>query len=365
MAKPDCDDGYYKLSYELGAALFSFGFGEIEGHIIGLVLEAQYGFGKRKYVELSPAALSAEWDVPRQNVHRAIGNLVARNVLLSLGDNRYQFLKDYENWDKKGTPARVLLWKAFVADAPRRAKSFRPLPPPRERGDLILEGVAGVNDGADSVIFKDDTSNQADDSSSSSKMTNRHLQRLQPVIFKDDGQGVPPGPPIGEAHAELRSGEREKKTPLPPEGGSEGVEETFCCDPPETIPIPAKADPDPDPIGDIPRTFADLSDWVRSVTREDYVSNGLRILASGYAIDWVFHSLRCAAGKNIPEHRWQSYANGCLIRWHQNKGIIWDDVKRDTGSKHRDIGEVHTITPERKAEVRKRTYLGNTGTERF
>lgn len=211
MAKPDCDDGYYKLSYELGAALFSFGFGEIEGHIIGLVLEAQYGFGKRKFVELSPASLSAEWEVPRQNIHRAIGNLVARNVLLPLGDNRYQFLKDYENWDKKGRPARVLLWKAFVADAPRRAKSIRPLPPPRERDDLILEGVPGVNDEPEPVISKDDTSSTADESPSSSKMTTRHLQRLPTVIFKDDEQGVPPGPPIEEARAECKKGRSEEE----------------------------------------------------------------------------------------------------------------------------------------------------------
>ena len=38
MAKPDCDDGYYKLSYELGAALLTFGFGEIEGWVIGVTL---------------------------------------------------------------------------------------------------------------------------------------------------------------------------------------------------------------------------------------------------------------------------------------------------------------------------------------
>lgn len=276
MAKPDCDDGYYKIAYELGAALLSFGFGEIEGHILAVVLETQYGLGKRKYVELSPAKLADEWQVDRSNIHRAIGRLVAHNVLLSLGDNQYQLLKDYANWEKKGAPGRVTLWKAFVADAPRRAKALRPLPPPKERDDLVIEGMPGVDDEPATVpmpvVSKDNTQADADQTPLSPKTTDRCPQRQQTVVSKDNSVGVPPRPPIGEAHAEFEKGRmgEEESVSLP------HAREAAIGEP--AVPMPGADD------------VSRMSEWASGRIRK-YTEHPIR----GWDEDWAVNAAMMAA----------------------------------------------------------------------
>lgn len=346
MAKPDCDDGYYKLSYELAAAMLTFGFGEIEGFIIGRVLEQQYGWAKKKMVHIRTCEVASLLDVDRRLVNRAIHKLIGVGVLLDLGDDCYTFVKDYESWE---TPhwkqAKRDRWVLFAKRAPKRAKADRPKAAPADR-----DGLIACSDGpSDYVISKDDKSDDADETLSSSKMTTCHLQSRQLVISKDDTQGVPPGPPIGEAHAELRMEEVEKAK----QAASSPAASVMSDDEPF---LPSADSPPPMTVdwAAVDARIAQVKVAIaKTVANHAVYAGHLEEWCERYPADWVIKAIEHGAWKGKNQARPQGFVGGLLTTWAAVKGPENDPIYMATRRVKAPAAITSTFVPNAKPDYLK------------
>lgn len=138
MAKPDTDDGWFKLSLELEAALAFAGFSRVARTLLARVFIQIFGKGKRPKLAYLPQKILAETiEQKLTNVTRAVRELVESGVLIGVGDDRYQFVKDYEKWVRCGRQktgrGEPRLTEKEVADCKRMiayAESFRIKAPP-------------------------------------------------------------------------------------------------------------------------------------------------------------------------------------------------------------------------------------------
>lgn len=99
MAKPDTDDGWWKKSIELEAALDFADFSKPARTVLRYVFSQIFGIGKRPRLAFLPQAqIAARIGQCRQVINRAITELVASRVLVMVRDDQYRFNKDYESW---------------------------------------------------------------------------------------------------------------------------------------------------------------------------------------------------------------------------------------------------------------------------
>jgi hypothetical protein len=266
VAKPDCDDGWYKKSIELEAALGYADFTKLAQTLLRYVFCQIFGQGDRpRTAVLNCSEIAARMKKPRQHVFRALQELVASKVLVPVGgrEDTYRFVKDYEKWKLvarlKGSffpTDRPRLDPAEVADcldAPDYSRGFvqkrhvhesvinRDDNSPdayyanRDDSNTSEDSVINLDDKTEVVINLDDKSEKTNGTLSSIEMTNCHQSRLQTVINLDDKTVPPYVPPIRK---EIENREAEKNS----RACAEELE-PFMSPPNEEPPPPAKADP--------------------------------------------------------------------------------------------------------------------------
>lgn len=101
MAKPDCDDGWYKKSIELEAALDFADFTKIARTILRYGFCQIFGQGRRpRYMVISCTEIAGRIRKNRQHVYRALDELIKSNVLVPIEGMRhtYKFVDEYEKW---------------------------------------------------------------------------------------------------------------------------------------------------------------------------------------------------------------------------------------------------------------------------
>jgi biotin operon repressor len=106
VAKPDLNDGWHKFAYELEAAVNAAPFSRVARILLRYVFAQLYGKGVRPVVaQLPQSEIARRLDLPRQNVWRAVAELVGAGVLVEVSRDVYRFVKDYQRWkDKDGRP---------------------------------------------------------------------------------------------------------------------------------------------------------------------------------------------------------------------------------------------------------------------
>lgn len=107
MAKPDKDDGFYQIAYELMAALASAGFNKGAWIVLHEIIAQIYGPAKLPSASVSPSALARSSGLDKSNLIRSIRDLVTAGVLVKLGTNDFRFVKDYESWNLPGESSSV------------------------------------------------------------------------------------------------------------------------------------------------------------------------------------------------------------------------------------------------------------------
>lgn len=322
MACPNTEDGFVMISLELGAALAMARLTTAEQVIVWEVVSRTYGPAKAPLAAISATDLARRTGLDRTFLAKGLRSLLDSGILAE-GKERgeYKLQKNYDRWDRsahKESDESARARREYARAAVRAARSYpKQAPPDCGNTATVADSGCGNTATVGVAILPQSCGNTA-----------------TPILLEDS--------------LDLR-----EKTPQPPEG--ESVVESD--EKPATIPI------QPAPISSVPTTYDELYRWVEAITKTQYVTEKLYVIAAGYPVEWVFHALRCCSGQNKPEQRWESYANGCLIRWHQNKGINWDEVKRDTSSKTRDVGKPIAVTDEDREflERRKAALARNKG----
>src|SRR5438309_51367 len=104
VAKPDCDDGWLRYAHELDAALAVADFTKGARIVLHEALEQFFGPPKLKSATLSPTEIGDLVGIAKQNIARAIRELMESNVLPRNPDGTYMFNKNYETWTRSGAP---------------------------------------------------------------------------------------------------------------------------------------------------------------------------------------------------------------------------------------------------------------------
>lgn len=111
MAKPDTDDGWYKKSIELEAALDYADFSKMARTILRFGFSQIFGVGRRpRYIKLESRDVIARTGKTKQEVYRGFLELINAKVFdpIEGSPNTYRFVKDYELWREtsrvKGLP---------------------------------------------------------------------------------------------------------------------------------------------------------------------------------------------------------------------------------------------------------------------
>lgn len=308
MAKPDCDDGWYKKSIELEAALDFADFTKIARIILRYGFCQIFGQGRRpRYMTLHTAEIAERIGKHRQNVHRAMDELIKSHVLAPVAGKpgAYRFVKDYEKWT---FIARVK--SAYVeSDVPRLNRT--------EVADCknsvsYSRGFELRTDADRSGINFGDTSEVPGESLSPRLVTFRHPDWLQNVTSIGDEMSPrlvtesspPKNPLLG------RETRREEKTPSQLPSQEEDI---------EMVKFPDQEDPEPHP------EFAGLSAWVRrKLADEGYDDDALdeadKLCRGWLSTDgdpeWCAQAFQ-ASIENVNTMEKTQYARGILRRMYR------------------------------------------------
>jgi phage replication O-like protein O len=103
MANPQCEDGFWKMSNELGDVAISELCSE-ELHVWLAVVRRTYGYNQKE-AEIAIAELSIACSMPERTVRRILSGLVARGVLYARKNGPRPMVigvvKDYDLWQGK------------------------------------------------------------------------------------------------------------------------------------------------------------------------------------------------------------------------------------------------------------------------
>ncbi len=101
MANPQWENGFTKLANEIIENLCLINLSPYESRVIWFVLRKTYGFQK-KIDKISLSQFAEALQLDRNNVNRAIGRLIKKNMLVVSKDHNnhisYGLQKDYEKW---------------------------------------------------------------------------------------------------------------------------------------------------------------------------------------------------------------------------------------------------------------------------
>jgi hypothetical protein len=102
VAKPQTEDGFVMIALDLFAAILAADLPNRCMIVLAEVLLQSYGPHKRRDVHLDPPTIEHYSGLHRNNVRRAIAELVAAGILAANADGAYRFVKDYEAWTPRG-----------------------------------------------------------------------------------------------------------------------------------------------------------------------------------------------------------------------------------------------------------------------
>ncbi len=294
MAKPDLDDGWFMLAYELVAALMVAQIPKEARIVLFEVLSQLYGPSKRESARLSPTEIAERTGLAKPNVARGVAFLLKNGVLDRDGLHDYTFVKDYEAWGTPGDPLVPAKLADYAVKVPKRLK---------------LEGECkGPKPGRKRVI---ETDNRSKDASVDNPLTD--VDRLSKnddfVIHLDNA------PPISENREVVVVVEDEPATG----SDSRPVIETDNAskkanDPAIWSQRPFKHDP---------TDVARVKEQVEALNPMAFLGQKVENLKSAYPLDWILKAFVRAAGQS--DGNLAAYANTLLIAaWQRGH---WIDVE--------------------------------------
>jgi hypothetical protein len=293
MAKPDTGNGWYKLAYELDAALCYADFSAPAQTILRFVRAQTYGMAKLPLASLPIADLASRTGWKRQIIKRAIFELVDSGVLNEEGPDAYRFVKNYEAWTAR-EKARDLASPKVPRLTPAQLKDARSAPDyakRRDRAQAVPDGSSAHPDGTASSPRWVSPLNQMGEPSQPDGCDSHPSGS----VFHPSGCG-----PLYEARTvfgEVENKER-SNTPQPPDGGHDETpaEKTGFGSPrwleAEAAKMVLKRTPGDDIIAEAVGKFARGK------------------VAEGYAVADVHASLIAAAGeRNSPPKKWAQWVS--------------------------------------------------------
>jgi hypothetical protein len=247
MAKPDTDDGWFKLAYELDAALCYADFSSLAQTILRLIRAQLYGKGKRAVARLAVAEVVVRTGQKAPNVHRAFRELIDSGALIGAEADGFRFVKDYEKWTRRerhrdfDSPKVPRLTPAEVADckaAPSYAKGSQSRP-----AELYPNGYDSVSERIVDPI-RTDTNPYPNGYDSVSERIQSHIDeapasdsgRMEKLRSKQDAPESAPIP---------RTKTQPSEPPPPPKPMATGPDPVIVNRPPASEPIrnaPAEVD---------------------------------------------------------------------------------------------------------------------------
>jgi hypothetical protein len=126
VAKPDTDDGWFKLAYELLPPLMMCCQRVEAAIVLCEVLAQTYGRGKRKTAKIEPVKIAARTGRKREYIWKGIRELTANGIIEKADDGTYRFQKDYEKWVRNQEPLIERPLSQYFASFPLIAKSYEP-----------------------------------------------------------------------------------------------------------------------------------------------------------------------------------------------------------------------------------------------
>lgn len=295
MAKPDLEDGYLKIAYELFAALVgSPAVVGLRGTILWEVFCQTYGWAKRPHAELCPTEIARRRGVKRQNVSRALAELVEMKVLSHKGGDAYGFNKDHESYEFGESPEQRQARVSYAIHAPQLAKSHKHEIDAKEARKTESKVIHGAQDdnvdriNNDAVTASDLIQNRI----------NNDAVSASEVIHSDDMSEA--APLIGTRGIELKRETRHLDATAPT--------------------TPTLTSPTPESI----RRIADLAD---DLAPNEDLGSKVAGWCAGYPVAWVEDAVRIAWVGAKPGGR-AAYANKCLIRWHHQGGPPQAEVEK-------------------------------------
>lgn len=120
-ANPQIEDGHIDIANEIAEALAKINLSAYESRILWVIWRKTYGWHK-KMDRISVTQFQATTGLKRWHVSRTLSELIKRNIVTRIGDNRiitYSFQKDYTKW-KAVTKRGNDVGKSRVSGEPKR-----------------------------------------------------------------------------------------------------------------------------------------------------------------------------------------------------------------------------------------------------
>lgn len=301
MAKPDLDDGWFKVAYELLPPLMMC-CQRVEASIVLCEVLAQtYGRGKRETAKLEPVKIAARTGRKREYIWKGIRELTANGVIEKMGDGTYRFEKDYEKW---GTDEKRLVeapLARYFAAFPYIAKVYDP------DSDRLPSGPCrGPERGPSQGPISDEPHESPEDVSGPSQGPLSGYQQ-GPQCGPSQGPEIAP-PPIRELEngRVVVVGEETGEISTPPtERGKKGR---------KPAPLASERPYRPDPA-DLLRA----KELIEAIDPHQYLGQKVEAVKTLYPLEWIVEAYVRAAGK---ADRIVYFANNTLLRW-------WDQGHMD------------------------------------
>lgn len=302
MAKPDLDDGFVQIAYELWAAVSAAGFNRGAWIVLSDVFMQIYGYAKLPTATLSPTEIGHRVSMHKQHVSRAIQDLVRAGLIVKVSHNEYRFNKDHESWNLPGESleekqARI----SYALSAPSLARSYINH---IDKDSVTKSGYTETTDKQKAVTK----------SGYDPDCVTRFGYESNQIWLRDTNKERAP-----EELRELREIQQQQPpTPLLPSEPSRQT--TISAPPPGEKSSPSEAAPlrSSRVPSHSPEQLAQLIAWVRETLGEraelECFTGKLAAFARSYPIDWIEQAVLKAAVGAKPG-KLASYVNTILIEW--------------------------------------------------
>jgi hypothetical protein len=304
VAKPDTDDGWFKMSHEFDAACDVADFTKAERVVLHTVKAQIFGPAKVRHALLLPRNIAELGGWKRQFIERGVRHLIEAGVLVPAKDRKdfYQVNKYYKEWTYSGavrfTPAEL----KFIAEAPARTKSYlytlsnqpvakrQPTSCRIATNELPIGGSTLQPTSCQTATNELPNCNQrVAESASRSNRTARGIENIEKGEEEDDD------------NAGVRNA-----TPQ--------------------IPTPEVARPS------VPKTLAELTEWAsKAVDPLEEITRKLSVWATSYEVKWIHDAILVATSSAKPGGI-VAYTNKCLMNWHANGGPPHAEVEKARAS---------------------------------
>ena len=101
MARPELDNGYFRIANEIAEALCRMNLSAYQSRILWALWRSTYGWNKKAWT-VSIGRFQRLTGMKRRHVQRTLNKLIERNIIIKVAvtgyKNLYGFQKDYERW---------------------------------------------------------------------------------------------------------------------------------------------------------------------------------------------------------------------------------------------------------------------------